>query len=78
MPFQLQQRLSEIAIYSDNFYKMALIFLRISSKMPAIPMGETGIGKTALIELLSLMMGYQYLKLDVHAGVSKEEIIRIV
>jgi hypothetical protein len=53
MPFQLQQRLSEIAIYSDNFYKMALIFLRISSKMPAIPMGETGIGKTALIEVNS-------------------------
>lgn len=38
--------------------------------MPAIPLGETGIGKTALIELLSMMMNYKYFKLDVHAGIS--------
>ena len=37
--------------------------------MPAIPMGETGIGKTALIELLAKFMSYSYVKLDVHAGV---------
>lgn len=42
---------------------MALIYLRIACKMPAIPMGETGIGKTALIELLSNIMSYHYLKL---------------
>lgn len=54
---------------------MALIYLRVASKMPAIPMGETGIGKTVLIDLLSTLMGYQYIKLDVHSGVKKQEII---
>ena len=51
---------------------MALIYLRITTKLPSIPMGESGIGKTALIELLSRIMSYAYIKLDVHAGVSKE------
>jgi len=78
MPHSLQNKLKEIAIYSDNFYKMALIYLRIASKMPAIPMGETGIGKTALIDLLSKIMGYQYIKLDVHAGIQKEQILEKV
>lgn len=51
---------------------MALIYLRIITKMPSIPMGESGIGKTALIELLSQIMNYHYIKLDVHAGITKE------
>jgi len=35
---------------------MALIYLRIKARIPAILMGETGIGKTALIDLLSVIM----------------------
>ena len=35
---------------------MALIYLRIFSNLPVILMGEAGIGKTALIELLSNIM----------------------
>ena len=31
---------------------MALIFLRISAKTPTITMGETGIGKTAVIKVI--------------------------
>ena len=78
MPISLQNKLNELALSSDNFYKMALIYLRILAKMPAIPLGETGIGKTALIELLSKIMNYQFIKLDVHAGLPKEMIIRTV
>lgn len=74
MPLVLQNKLKEIAIYADNFYKMALIYLRITTRLPSIPMGESGIGKTALIELLASLMGCHYIKLDVHAGITKEQI----
>ena len=38
-------------------------------------MGETGIGKTALVKLLSSIMDYQFITLDVHAGITKEQIL---
>ncbi len=39
---------------------MALIYLRIKSKLPVILMGETGIGKTQLVEILSLIMSANF------------------
>ena len=57
---------------------MALIFLRISAKTPTITMGETGIGKTAVIKLLSYIMDMEFLTLDVHAGIDKNTIIETV
>ena len=56
MSDNLKKEMQSIAISSDNFFKMALIFLRISAKTPSIIMGETGIGKTAIIKLLSSIM----------------------
>lgn len=44
----------------------------ITAGIPVIPMGETGIGKTASIDFLSKIMGYEYKKYDVHAGITKE------
>ena len=41
--------MTRISITDDNFYKMMLIFLRIDAGVPVILMGETGIGKTALL-----------------------------
>ena len=38
-------------------------------------MGETGVGKTALIEYLKDVLGWEYAKLNVHEGVSEEQII---
>ena len=57
---------------------MALIFLRISAKTPTITMGETGIGKTAVIKLLSYIMNMEFHTLDVHAGIDKNLIIETV
>ena len=51
--FFINDKLKETTVAVDNFFKMALIFLRIKSKIPIIIMGETGIGKTALVTLLS-------------------------
>ena len=41
---------------ADNYFKMALILLRIRAKIPVIMMGETGCGKTSLIRKLSEML----------------------
>jgi len=42
--------------------------MRIISGIPIIIIGETGIGKTALIDLLSAIMNVNFKKLEVHAG----------
>ena len=40
----------------DNFVKMVLIYLRIRANVPLILLGETGCGKTSLIESLFLFI----------------------
>jgi len=69
------KNLTKISIAEDNFFKMVLIYLRIYSGLPVILMGETGIGKTALIELLSNIMSCKLKILNIHAGVTEVEII---
>ena len=41
-------------------------------------MGETGIGKTALIELLAEIMSSRLMTLNVHAGTTEDEIVAFV
>ena len=57
---------------------MALISLRIQAKIPVILMGETGIGKTALVKLLSTIMMMKFDTLNIHAGISSNDIIEFV
>ena len=60
----------------DNFVKMVLIYLRIRANVPLILMGETGCGKTSLIEILSLFIEdrYKLLQFNIHSGLSYEDI----
>lgn len=44
--------LKEYKITLDNFFKMCLIMLRSLCSAPIIIMGESGVGKTALIKFL--------------------------
>ena len=46
--------------------------------MPIIIMGETGIGKTVGIELLSKLMDVKFKIVKVSAGTSVDEIIKAV
>lgn len=41
-------------------------------------MGETGIGKTALVEYLKDVMDWEYLKINIHEGITEEKIIEFV
>ncbi|KRX03117.1 P-loop containing nucleoside triphosphate hydrolase [Pseudocohnilembus persalinus] len=72
------QSITELQITNENFYKIALIFLRISSNLPVILMGDTGIGKTSLVQLLSKIIQSQVYPLNIHAGIQTDEIINFV
>lgn len=41
-------------------------------------LGETGVGKTALIEYLKDVLNWDYKKLNIHEGVTEEKIIEFV
>ncbi len=58
---------------------MALIFLRIEAKLPVILLGETGIGKTALLKLLSNIMMESYFRcIDIYSGMLENDIIHFI
>lgn len=41
-------------------------------------MGETGVGKTSLVEYLAKIIDAEFQILNVHAGITEEEIIKFV
>ena len=66
---------------SDNFIKMVRILLNIEAKIPVILMGETGVGKTKLLEMLSTLYGNgksNWKKLPIHAGITDEDIVNFI
>ncbi|KAH7446603.1 hypothetical protein KP509_01G064300 [Ceratopteris richardii] len=58
----------------DNFLKMALVSLRIKTRVPVIIMGETGCGKTSLLRALATFSGAHFLCLTLHAGSTEQDI----
>ena len=65
----------------DNFIKVVLILLRIRVKIPVILMGETGCGKTTLIEMASKLINRGEIfikKMNIHAGITDEDIIKFM
>ncbi|KAL4504669.1 hypothetical protein ABPG73_021516 [Tetrahymena malaccensis] len=75
---ELRNEVEKIIIQKDNFFKIAMIFMRIRSHTPIIIMGEAGIGKTALIRLLSLIMEANFHTKIIHAGVTEDEVIEFI
>ena len=67
---------------ADNYFKMALILLRIRAGIPVIMMGETGCGKTSLIRKLSELLNNgaknKMKTLNIHAGTSDKDIINFL
>lgn len=70
---ELYEKVPKLKFYKitiDNFYKMCLIILRVLSGVPSIVMGESGVGKTALIEfLVNEVFEDKLLVYNVHAGI---------
>lgn len=58
--------------------KLVLIYLRIRAFQPIILMGETGVGKTSLVEFLAKVIDSEFSVLNIHAGITEDEIIEFV
>ena len=75
------QNLGNFVFVSDNFIKMVRILLNIEAKIPVILMGETGVGKTLLLEMLTLLYGKGtriLKKLQIHAGITDKHIVDFI
>ena len=53
---RIKQNFPHIVLTKDNVIKMTIIFLRVMARIPVIIMGETGVGKTILIQYLSQLI----------------------
>ncbi|CAG8490067.1 2405_t:CDS:10 [Cetraspora pellucida] len=60
---------------ADNLLKMALILLRSRANVPVVICGEAGCGKTSLIQFLSDVVNVEFRILNLHAGVTKQQIL---
>lgn len=73
----IKLELSNYEFTMDNFVKMILIYLRIRSNVPLILLGETGCGKTSLIQsLVYFLKGkYKLITFNIHSGLNYQEIV---
>ena len=62
------------ALTPDNMLKMILITLRVRANVPIIIMGETGCGKTSLVEYLARICQIPFSIYNFHAGRTEEEV----
>ena len=75
------EKLGNYIFVSDNFIKMVAILLNIEAKIPVILMGETGVGKTKLLEMLATLYGKgkpNWRKLQIHAGTTDQDIVEFI
>ncbi|KAL4499632.1 hypothetical protein ABPG72_017172 [Tetrahymena utriculariae] len=73
---QLTQKYSDIAITKTIARKICFLFIKINNNIPTLIMGETGIGKTIIVKYLSSLINSVIFTLDVHAGLTQNEIIK--
>jgi hypothetical protein len=62
----------------DNLLKLMSIQQRLRFGLPVILMGETGCGKTALVKFLASTLDFQLFTLDVHGGITDDQIIQFM
>ncbi|KAL4503768.1 hypothetical protein ABPG73_017511, partial [Tetrahymena malaccensis] len=74
----LQKILSNFVFSPDNAFKMVLISFRIQAGLPVIIMGETGIGKTYCIKLLSQLMKYEFRVIEIDSGLHVDKIVNAI
>ena len=64
----------EYVITIDNLIKLLSIQQRLKYCLPVVLMGETGCGKTALVRFLAKTLQFPLLTLDVHGGITNDDI----
>ena len=78
---QLCINLENFIFVPDNFIKIVIILLMIEAKIPVILMGETGTGKTKLLEIFATLYnkGINTMKkLNLHSGINDQQIIHFI
>ena len=78
---QLCVNLGNFIFVPDNFIKIALILLKIEAKVPVILMGDTGTGKTKLLEMFATLYnkGINKMKtIKLHSDINDEQIIEFI
>lgn len=58
--------------------KLILIYLRVRCHLPIILMGETGVGKTSLVDYLSKVIDADCMTMNIHAGITDDEIAKFM
>ena len=74
----LKTKIGFYVFNEDNFFKMVQILIRIRTGVPILIMGETGCGKTSLINSISEICNYKMITFNIHAGVNDNEIVRFM
>ena len=62
----------------DNYFKLLLIYIKSKANMPILLMGETGCGKTYLIQVLCKITNTKLVKLNIHAGIKEKDVISFI
>eukprot|EP01083_Nonionella_stella_P238378 835382_1 len=64
----------DYALTYDNMLKMIAIYFRVKANIPVILMGETGCGKTSLLNYLAKAADIEIERADVHGGFTAKHI----
>lgn len=75
---KILRKIGSYVFTSDNFFKMIQILLRFKTGIPVLIMGETGCGKTSLINTLGEILDYKIEIFNVHSGISDLDIVRFL
>ena len=74
----IKNKLGSYVFNEDNLFKMVQILLRLRAGIPVLIMGETGCGKTSLINAIAQINNYKMLTFNCHAGVTDNEIVQFM
>lgn len=72
---EMRKEIGSYTFTKDNFFKMILILLRIKSGISIILMGETGCGKTSLVNTICSLCDYKKLLLPINSGTTDNDIV---
>ena len=75
---QRDPRIKTFALTVDNVIKMAALYIRITSGVPVVLMGESGCGKSAVVYYLARFLGLHVFTLDVHGGLDENDVVQFV
>lgn len=62
----------------DNMIKLLSVQQRLRFGLPVVLMGETGCGKTALVQFISIALNYSLHTLNVHGGIKDEAVMQFI